>query len=213
MQIKVDENKLNKIKEKAILNYVPIISEDSLEYITNLLKEVKPNKILEIGTAVGYSASNFCRYLNIDEKNNESYITTIERNEKRFKEASKNIKELQLEEYINILYGDALDILPSLKDNTYDIVFIDAAKGQYIKFLEEAKRLVKNKGIIIADNVLFHGLTLSDYNEHRNRTAVTRLRKFLELIEEDEMLTSKLIKVGDGLTISYINKIKKKEIF
>ena len=213
MQIKVDENKLKEIKEKAILNYVPIIAEDSLEYITNLLKEVKPNKILEIGTAVGYSASNFCRYLNIDEKNNESYITTIERNEKRFKEASKNIKELQLEEYINILYGDALDILPSLKDNTYDIVFIDAAKGQYIKFLEEAKRLVKNKGIIIADNVLFHGLTLSDSNEHRNRTAVTRLRKFLELIEEDEMLTSKLIKVGDGLTISYINKIKKKEIF
>ena len=209
MQIKVDDDKLKEIKDKARLNHVPIIADDSLEYICKLLSDVKPKNILEIGTAVGYSSSNFCKYLSIDDNNiNDSYITTIERNDKRFKEASKNIKELNLDKYINILFGDALDILPTLKDDTYGIVFIDAAKGQYVKFLEEAKRLVKDKGVIIADNVLFHGLTLSNYNEHRNRTAVTRLRKFLDLINEDKQLDSKLVKVGDGLTISIVNKIK-----
>ena len=208
MQIKLDEDKLKEIKLKAIENFVPIISDDSLEYISKLIIKNKPKKILEIGTAVGYSSSNFCKYLDIDEKNsNESYITTIERNGKRFKEASKNIKELKLDKYIKILFGDAIDILPSLEENIYDMVFIDAAKGQYIKFLEEAKRLIKNGGIIVADNVLFHGLTLSDYNEHRNRTAVTRLRKFLNIINEDKQLTSELVKVGDGLTISYVDKI------
>ena len=208
MQINLDENKLKEIKKKAILEFVPIIADDSLEYISELLKEIKPKKILEIGTAVGYSSSNFCKYLSIDQNNNDSYITTIERNDKRFKTAIENIKQLNLDKYINILYGDALDILPNLKNDTYDVVFIDAAKGQYIKFLEEAKRLVKDKGTIIADNVLFHGLTLSDYNEHRNRTAVTRLRKFLDLINEDKQLDSKLVKVGDGLTVSLVNKFK-----
>ncbi len=209
MKINVDENKLDEIKIKARENFVPIIQDDSLKFLEVLLSIIKPSKILEIGTAVGYSASNFVKYLNVDENNEKlSYITTIERNDKRFKEASKNIKELNLEKYIDIKFGDALEILPTLSDE-YDVVFIDAAKGQYIKFLTEAKRLVKDKGVIIADNVLFGGLTLSDYNEHRNRTAVTRLRGFLDIINSDKELKSTLVNVGDGITLSYVHKINK----
>lgn len=199
--INVDEEKLSIIKKEAIEKFVPIISDESLGFIEVMLNIIKPKNVLEIGTAVGYSASNFCKCLDDDSK-----IVTIERNDRRFKEASKNIKELGLEKNVEILFGDALDVLPTLKDNTFDVIFIDAAKGQYIKFLEEAKRLAKNGSVIIADNVLFHGLTLSDYNEHRNRTAVTRLRQFIDIINTDKMLKSTLIKIGDGLTVSYITK-------
>lgn len=199
--IKVDSDKLEIIKKEALDNFVPIISDESLDFIKVMLMIIKPKKILEIGTAVGYSASNFCSCLDED-----SHITTIERNDRRFKEATKNINELNLNKNVEILFGDALDVLPQLKENSFDVIFIDAAKGQYIKFLEEAKRLGHNGSVIIADNVLFHGLTLSDYNEHRNRTAVTRLRKFIDLINTDKELRSTLIKIGDGITVSYLNK-------
>lgn len=204
MKLKVDEEKLELIKIKARENFVPIIQDESLKLIEVILSIAKPKKVLEVGTAVGYSASIIAKYLQIEE---DSYITTIERNENRFKEATKNIQELNLEKYIKIIHDDAVEYMQNLNlDNTFDVIFIDAAKGQYIKFLNEAKRLIKNNGIIIADNVLFQGRVLGDYNEHRNRTAVTRLREYIDDINNDKMLKSVVLDIGDGIAISVVNK-------
>lgn len=208
MKLLVDENKLENIKIKAIDNFVPILQDDSLKLIEVILHMAKPKKILEIGTAVGYSAAIFAKYLEIDENNKkDSYIKTIERNEKRFKEATENITALNLNEYIIPIFADATEYLTNLKeDNTYDVIFIDAAKGQYMVFLNEAKRLIKSGGVIIADNVLFKGRVLGGYNEHRHRTAVTRLREYIDDINDDKTLDSVVLNIGDGVAISIVNK-------
>lgn len=208
MKVLVDENKLEDIRKKAIENYVPILQDDSLKLIEVILQMVKPKKILEIGTAVAYSASVFAKYIEVDEDNKKvSYIKTIERNEKRYKEAVNNINDLNLNEYIIPIFADATEYLSNLKeDNTYDVIFIDAAKGQYLNFLNEAKRLVKSGGVIIADNVLFKGRVLGGYNEHRHRTAVTRLRKYIDDIKSDKILDSVVLNIGDGVAISIVNK-------
>lgn len=208
MRLDVNDNKLNLIKIEARKNFVPIIQDDSRKLIEVILSIVKPKRILEVGTAVGYSASIIAKYLEIDEtQKKDSYITTIERNDKRFKEATKNIQDLQLTQYVNIVFADAVEYMQNLdKEGMYDLIFIDAAKGQYMKFLKEAKRLVKNTGIIIADNVLFQGRVLGEYNEHRNRTAVTRLREYIDDINSDKSLTSVVLDIGDGVAISVVNK-------
>jgi len=208
VKLLVDENKLENIKIKATENFVPILQDDSLKLIEVILHMAKPKKILEIGTAVGYSAAIFAKYLEIDENNKkDSYIKTIERNEKRFKTATENITALDLNEYIITIFADATEYLTNLKeDNTYDVIFIDAAKGQYMVFLNEAKRLIKSGGVIIADNVLFKGRVLGGYNEHRHRTAVTRLREYIDDINDDKMLDSVVLNIGDGVAISIVNK-------
>ena len=186
----------DKIKEKALEEHIPIIMDDTLEVISNVLEENKPKRILEIGTAVGYSAICFSEYLA-----EGGTIDTIERDEDRIKEAKANIKSLNLEYKINIIEGDAVEILKKLQ-NKYDMVFIDAAKGKYPVFLKEAIRLLNDDGIIFADNILYKGYTLSDYNKHKQRTAVRGLREFLKLLKENDDFETKLIEVGDGLTIS-----------
>lgn len=189
-------NSIEEIKKKALENHIPIIMDDTLEVVGKILEKIKPKKILEIGTAVGYSAIRFSEYLN---KN--GYIDTIERDEERVKEANQNIKDLGLDEKIHIFEGDALEILPTLA-GLYDVVFIDAAKGKYPIFLSEALRMLANNGIIIADNILYKGYVMSDYNKHKQRTAVRGLREFLKNLNENENLTTEIIEVGDGLAIS-----------
>ncbi len=194
---------LNSIKEEALKNHVPILQDETLDLILMLLNIKKPNKILEIGTAVGYSAINFSKYLAFE----NAKITTIERNENMVEIAKKNISDMGLSEKIEVVQADAVYYLQELKDDSqYDVVFIDAAKGQYLIFLKEAIRLVKNGGIIIADNVLFKGRVLSDYNEHKHRTATNRLREYLKIIKEDERLDSTLLKIGDGVAVSIVKK-------
>ena len=194
---------LDNIKQEALNNHVPIIEDESLELIKLILKLKKPNKILEIGTAVGYSAINFARYLDGE----DSKVKTIEIKEAMYNKAMENITSMSLNDKIEVILADATEYMKSIPDEEqYDIVFIDAAKGQYLVFLEEAIRLTKNGGIIIADNMLYRGRTLSDYNEHKHRTATNRLRKYLVVMKEDKRLDTTLIKIGDGLAISIVKK-------
>ena len=193
------EEILFNIKEEALKNHVPIIEDDSLEYIANILKEKKPNKILEIGTAVGYSAINFSKYL----VGEGAKVLTIEIKEQMYEKAIQNITLMGLQDKIDVVNADATKYLKNINEQ-FDVVFIDAAKGQYLVFLEEAIRLCKIGGIIIADNMLYRGRTLSDYNEHKHRTATNRLREYLVQMKEDKRLDSTLIKVGDGLAISVL---------
>lgn len=187
---------IEQIKEKALNEHIPIIMDDTLEVVGKILEDKKPERILEIGTAVGYSAIMFSKYLT-----ENGYIDTIERDEERIKEAKENVKDLNLEEKIHIFEGDAIEILPTLK-GPYDVVFIDAAKGKYPIFLSEALRMLGNNGIIVADNVLYKGYVMSDYNKHKQRTAVRGLREFLKELNESENLTTQILEVGDGLAIS-----------
>ena len=197
---KMNEVELQKVKEKALENHIPIIMDDTLEVIGKYLEELKPKKILEIGTAVGYSAMQFSKYLQ-----DGGRIDTIEREQDRYEEAKVNIKNCEVEDKINLLFGDAVEILPTLNDN-YDMVFIDAAKGKYPFFLEQALRMINVGGLIIADNILYKGYVLSDYNKHKQRTAVTHLRQYIADISVNETLETKILEVGDGLAIS--KKIK-----
>lgn len=154
-----NEEVLKEIKEYAACNHVPILQDVSLDLILLILKLKRPNKILEIGTAIGYSAINFSKYL---EGENAS-ILTIEKSQKMYNEAIKNIESIGLNDRIKVVHADAVEYLSSLNENEcrYDVIFIDAAKGQYLVFLENALRLINKGGIIIADNVYFKGRVLS----------------------------------------------------
>ena len=192
----MNKQELEKIKQKALEEHIPIIMDDTLEVIEKYLKENKPHKILEIGTAVGYSAICFTEILAED-----GQIDTIERDTERVKEAKENIKKAEVENKINIYEGDAVEILPTLK-NKYDVIFIDAAKGKYPFFLKEALRMLNTNGIIFADNILYKGYVMSDYNKHKQRTAVRNLREYIKEVEENPELETKILEVGDGLAVS-----------
>lgn len=197
------EEILKKIKEEALENHVPIVEDEPLKVIETILKLKRPNRILEVGTAVGYSAINFAKYL----CGENSKLKTIELKESMYNKALENINAMGLNDKIEAINADATEYMKNIPDEEqYDVVFIDAAKGQYLVFLEEAIRLTKVGGIIIADNMLYRGRTLSDYNDHKHRTATNRLREYLVVMEEDERLDSTLIKIGDGLAISIVVK-------
>lgn len=197
--MKLDKIKLKEIKDKALENGIPIIMDDTLDVISKILIQEKPNKILEIGTAVGYSAICFAEYLKEGAK-----IDTIERDNERAYLAIHNIKEMKLDNVINVYIGDAVQILPTMKEK-YDIVFIDAAKGKYPFFLNEAIRMLNKNGIIFADNILYKGYVLSDYNKHKQRTAVRNLREYIKEVNENPSLKTEILEVGDGLAISRLS--------
>lgn len=201
----MNEFELEKIKEKALENHIPIIMDDTLEVIAKILIEKKPKRILEIGTAVGYSAMCFSKYLAED-----GLIDTIERDEERIEEAKQNFKKVEVENKINLYEGDAVEILPTLNEK-YDVVFIDAAKGKYPFFLKEALRMLKQDGIIFADNILYKGYVMSDYNKHKQRTAVRNLREYIKETTENPNLETEILEVGDGLAISKMKSNKKIE--
>ena len=196
----MNKEELLKIKEKALEEHIPIIMDDTLEVISKILKEIKPEKILEIGTAVGYSSICFSEYIKENGK-----IDTIERDLERVKEAKENIKKAEVEGKIHIYEGDAVEILPTLNEK-YDVVFIDAAKGKYPFFLNEAMRMLNENGIIFADNILYKGYVMSDYNKHKQRTAVRNLREYIKETTENPMLDTEILEVGDGLAISKLKK-------
>ena len=196
----MNQEALKEIKEKALENHIPIIMDDTLEYINGLFKDRPLENILEIGTAVGYSSICFTDLLSSNGK-----IDTVERDEERVKEAKENIKKAEVEEKINILLGDAVEILPTLQGN-YDMIFIDAAKGKYPFFLQEALRLLKPTGIILADNILYKGYVMSDYNKHKQRTAVRNLRAYIKEVTENPNLQTEILEIGDGLSVTHFRK-------
>ena len=196
------ESILKEIQINALQRHIPIIMDDTLEAIYKTIGKNKLNNILEIGTAVGYSAICFTKILSENGK-----IDTIERDEEKIKEAKENLKNMNLEEVIHIYEGDAVEILPTL-NKKYDMVFIDAAKGKYPVFLKEALRLLKKDGIIFADNILYKGYVMSDYNKHKQRTAVRNLREYIKETTENPNLETQILEVGDGLAIT---KIKPQE--
>ena len=194
--MKTNNNSLKNIKQKAINEHIPIIMDDTLLEIEKRMKELKPTKILEIGTAVGYSAICFSEFLGDNGK-----IDTIERDVDRANEAKENIKQMELEDKIKVIIGDAVEILPTLNDK-YDMIFIDAAKGKYPFFLKESLRLLADNGTIFADNILYKGYVMSDYNKHKQRTAVRNLREYIQEVTQNPNLETEILEVGDGLAIT-----------
>jgi len=196
----MDLEKLEEIKKKALEDHIPIIIDDTLEVIKEYLEKEKPKRILEIGTAVGYSASQFVRF-----SGEQVIVDTIELDEERASQAKENIKSIGIENNINIIVGNAVEILPTLNE-PYDIIFIDANKGKYPVFLNEALRLSHKGSIIFADNILYKGYVLSDYNKHKQRTAVKHLREYIADSMINENLDTQILTVGDGLAISIIKE-------
>ena len=196
----MNKQELEKIKQKALEEHIPIIMDDTLEVVDKILTELKPNRILEIGTAVGYSAMCFSEYLDPNGK-----IDTIERDEERIAEAKINIEKVGVTDKINIYEGDAVEILPTLNEK-YDVVFIDAAKGKYPFFLKEALRMINSNGVILEDNILYKGYVMSDYNKHKQRTAVRNLREYIKEVTENPDIETEILEVGDGLAVSKIKK-------
>lgn len=188
-----------KIMEKyAEENHVPIIQPEVAQLLRILLKTNKPKNILEIGTAIGYSA-----IIMANNTSKETKIISIERRNDMVKLAEENIKKHDYSNKIEILEGDAIEVLPTLK-NKYDFIFLDAAKGHYMDFFTESMSLLRVGGIIVSDNVLFKGMVASDNLViRRKKTIVKRLREFLRYINEIEGYTSSVIPIGDGLAITY----------
>ena len=186
------------IEKEARAEDVPIIRKEMKNFLKVMLVLKQPNNILEVGTAVGYSA-----ILMSENMPQNCRITTIENYEKRIPVAKNNFKRAGKEEVITLLEGDAMDILKEL-DGTYDFIFMDAAKGQYINFLPELLRLMPAGGLLISDNVLQEGdIVESRYGvTRRNRTIHTRMREYIYTLTHAEQLETSIVPIGDGITLS-----------
>lgn len=183
------------IEEYAKENNVPIMMKDGIEFLTNYIKENNVKRVLEIGSAIGYSA---IRMALVDES---IKITTIERDTNRYNEAVKNIKEFNLENQIEIINADALEYTT---DKQFDLIFIDAAKAQYIKFFEKYKTNLKQDGTIISDNLDFHGLVKNpELTSNRNtKQLVRKINTYIEFLKENKEFKTEFISLGDGIGIS-----------
>lgn len=189
---------LKELELYAEENHVPIIEKETAQLLKVLLKIDSPKNILEIGTAIGYSA--LIMALSTDD---DCKITTIERRPDMVDLAEKNINNTKYKERIKILYGEAEKILPSL-DEKFDFIFLDAAKGQYLEFFNSCIKLLNEKGVIMSDNVLFKGMVASDELViRRKKTIVKRLREYLKYINHLEGYTSCVIPIGDGVALTY----------
>lgn len=190
---------LDTIEKDALEAYVPIIRRETASLLKTLVAAVRPSEILEIGTAVGYSALLMCRAMP-----RECHITTIEKYEKRIPVAKENFKKAGEEERITLLEGDADQLLLTLEGRRFDLVFMDAAKGQYLHWLPLLLKLMPVGGVLISDNVLQDGdIVESRFAvERRNRTIHSRMREYLHTLKHMEEFETAVIPIGDGVTIS-----------
>lgn len=203
--IKEDSEKLEEIYSSAVEREVPVIREDTRDYLRLLLNQVKPVKVLEIGTAVGYSALFMAEVL---DNIGEYHIDTIELDDVRAEEAQGHITEFGKEDKIHLYRGDAAEVLKTLTEK-YDFIFIDAAKAQYMNYLQTVMKLVHADSVIVTDNVLESGLVLESHFlvEKRDRTIHDKLREYLYTLKNDERLETAILSIGDGVAVSVVKKI------
>ena len=188
----------NAIEKEALADGVPIIRKEMQSFLKLLLAMQKPMRILEVGTAVGFSAVLMAEYAP-----KGCQIVTIENYEKRIPIAKANFERAGKQEQITLLEGDATEILPQL-EGQFDMIFMDAAKGQYINWLPDVMRLMKNGGVLISDNVLQEGDIIESHYlvERRNRTIYKRMREYLYELKHNPSLITSIIPLGDGVTVS-----------
>ena len=186
---------LEEIENYAHLNNIPIMEKEGIEFLTEYIKKNKVTKILEIGSAIGYSAIKMALV------NKNIHITTVERDKERYEEAVKNIKKMHLEKQIDIRNIDAFDLY--LFDK-YDLIFIDAAKAQYIKFFEKFKKNLDRNGVIVTDNINFHGLVNSteEIKSRNVRALVRKINAYITFLKENEEFETTFYEIGDGVAIS-----------
>ena len=191
---------IRKIKEYALDNNIPIMIDDGIDFLTTFVIKNQMENVLEIGTAIGYSAIMMAL------ANPNLKITSIERDEKRYMEALKNIKAFQLEDRITLIFNDALEIKI---EGSFDLIFIDAAKGQNINFFNKYKDNLKKKGYIITDNMKFHGYLDKDESEIKSRNLRGLVRKIKDyrrfLKENTEYKTVFHDDIGDGIAVTTKN--------
>ena len=183
------------IEKYAEEHNIPIMEKTGIKFLTKYIEENNVKSILEIGSAIGYSAIKMALV------NENIKITNIEKDNVRYMEALKNIKDFGLEKRITLIYGDAL--LLNIEDK-YDLIFIDAAKGQYINFFEKYSKNLNKKGVIISDNIDFHGLVNKEERiESKNlRQLVDKIRRYIDFLKENASFETTFYKVGDGVSIS-----------
>ncbi len=184
------------MKEYAEENHVPIMTDDGLHYLLQYIKKHHVKKILEIGTAIGYSAICMCGV------SDDIEVTTIERDEPRYLEAVLNVEQAELEDRIHLIFQDALEVE---LDDTFDLIFIDAAKAQNIKFFERFEKNLRQGGTFITDNMDFHGMVQVDEDkiESRNvRQLVHKVKNYIAFLQENKNYDTQFLSIGDGLAVS-----------
>ncbi len=200
-----EEKEIADFREECDKRQLPIIHEEVANFIKVILHLHKPLKILELGTAVGFSS--FFMAKTIDD--NRLKIKTVERRNTFIEEASEKLNQYKYKGNIEILPGDALEVLKNL-DEEFDLIFIDAAKSKYLDFLPYCFKLLKKDGIIISDNVLYKGMIANeDFVERRQKTIVRKMRKYLKTISNHKSMESSILPLGDGVAIT----IKKGETY
>jgi predicted O-methyltransferase YrrM len=188
---------LEDLENFALENRVPIVQKETAKFLELMVTITRPKKILELGTAIGYSAILMNQTLG-----GTCEITTIERDEKMIELAKTNIEKYGLQNKITILKGDCLEVLESLCDE-YDMIFMDAGKGHYDHFLPHCLRLLKKQGVLIADNVLFRGMVASkELATRRKITIIKRMKSYLELVNSNSELITSVIPMGDGISVT-----------
>lgn len=187
------------LKAYAKENNVPIIFDEGLAFLESIIALNQPKRILEIGTAIGYSAIRMSKVC-------DSEIYTIERNENMYNKALENIKKANLEDKIHIIFEDALNAFMHVEGLEFDMIFIDAAKAQYLKFFDLYTPLLKSKGVVVCDNMLFHGLVenTDDYDKQSRsvRGLIRKLSNFHKVLLENKDYKTSIFNIGDGMSIS-----------
>jgi predicted O-methyltransferase YrrM len=203
--IREDSDKLEEIYSSAVKREVPVIREDTRDYLRLLLNQLKPERILEIGTAVGYSALFMAEVM---DGICDCRIDTIELDDVRADEAEKRFSELDRSDRIHLFRGDAAEVLKEISGE-YDMIFIDAAKAQYMNYLNLVMHMVHEGSVIVTDNVLESGLVLESHFlvEKRDRTIHDKLREYLFTLKNDERLETAILSIGDGVAVSVVKKI------
>ena len=204
--IREDDSDLSKLYDDAVRRGVPVIREDTADYLKVLLAGLNPERILEVGTAVGYSSLFMAGYLG-----GTTSIDTIELDTDMADEAEMNFRRFKRDDVITLHRGDASEILEDMAEQggrSYDLVFIDAAKSQYEVYLSQAMRMVHPGSVIVTDNILESGLVLESHFlvEKRDRTIHDKLREYIYLIKNDERLETAILSVGDGIAVSVVKE-------